>query len=154
MKKQTNVDDWNQRGTAGDSETIPVVEESAKISRHVVDNGSVRLKKIIEEENVNIQHDVAHEDLEIRRISINKPVESPPAAVRYEGETMIVSVLREEIIVEKRLILAEEIHITKKVIIRKLEEPVVLRRERIAITRVDADGREISEPPDHESKID
>lgn len=44
---------------------------------------------------------------------INKYVDSNLAPVRYEGDTMIVSVLKEVVVVEKKTLLVEELHIKK-----------------------------------------
>ncbi len=60
-----------------------------------------------------------------------------PAAIRYEGDTMIVSVLKEVVVVQKKTLLVEELHITK---IQKQDiytEDVTLKSEEISVERQD-----------------
>jgi stress response protein YsnF len=55
--------------------------------------------------------------------------------VRLEGNTTIIPVVEEVVVVEKRLILVEEIHITRDSTVRTEEIPVLLRKEHAAIER-------------------
>jgi uncharacterized protein (TIGR02271 family) len=113
--------------------TIPVVEERLSVGAQVVETGSVRLKKDIEEREVIVDASLAHDHVTIERIKVNRPVATAPPAVRYEGDTMIVSVLQEEIVVQKQLVLIEELRITKQSVQEHTETPVILRKEKISI---------------------
>jgi len=68
--------------------------------------------------------------------------------IRYEGETMIIPVLEEMLTVEKRLLLKEELHVTRRPIETRYHETVTVRSEDVHIKRlaaheqVDADGTE------------
>src|SRR4028118_116704 len=78
-----------------DSTVIPVIEEQLQVGKKVVETGSVRINKIVREEEVNVETPVVVEKLDIERIPINQYVESAPPAVRYEGDVMIVPILEE-----------------------------------------------------------
>jgi stress response protein YsnF len=74
------------------------------------------------------------EEVEVERVAINRFVEAPPP-VRQEGDTTIIPLLEEVLIVEKRLLLREEVHIKK--LSKEVHEPqeVLLREERVEIVR-------------------
>jgi len=53
------------------------------------------------------------EDCEIERIAVRKLLDRP-AETRQEGDTLIVPLMEEVWVVEKRLLLREELHITRR----------------------------------------
>ena len=53
------------------------------------------------------------EDIQIERVPVNRWL-SEPASVRYEGDIMIIPVMEEVPVVEKRLRLKEELRVTKR----------------------------------------
>lgn len=53
------------------------------------------------------------EDVDVQRVAINQVVESVPDT-RIEGDTTIIPVVEEILVVEKRLVLREEVRITKR----------------------------------------
>lgn len=55
--------------------------------------------------------------------------------IRFEGDTTIVPVVEEVAVVQKRLVLREEIRITKRRRERRERMQVPLRRERAEVTR-------------------
>lgn len=122
--------------------TVPVIEERLNVGAEVVETGSVRLKKEIDEREVIVDASLAHDHITIERVKINKPVSTTPPAVRYEGDTMIVSVVKEELVVQKQLVLVEELHITKDSVQEHSETPVKLKKEKITINQDGKQGAE------------
>ncbi len=59
--------------------------------------------------------------------------------MRQEGDLLIVPVVEEVLVVEKRLVLKEELHIRRRVETESVEVPVELRRQRAEVERVPAD---------------
>jgi stress response protein YsnF len=59
-------------------------------------------------------------------------------AVRVEGATTIIPVIEEQLVVEKRLVLVEEIHIIRRSETQVEQVPVTLRSERAEIEREEA----------------
>jgi stress response protein YsnF len=86
-----------------------------------------------------VETPVVVEKLDIERIPINQYVDSAPPAVRYEGDVMIVPILEEVVVVEKRLRLVEELRITKRQEHTQVSQPVVLRKEEVTVDRRDND---------------
>jgi stress response protein YsnF len=68
--------------------------------------------------------------------------------VRTEGDVTILPILEEVLVVEKRLVLKEELHIRRHLARENVEVPVTLRKERAVVERLTADGQPLS--PDEE----
>jgi uncharacterized protein (TIGR02271 family) len=117
------------------SKTIPVMREQVKIEKQSFDRKKVRVEKKIKSQKVNVEVPIIEEELTVNKVPINKYVENPPPAVRHEGNTMIISVLKE--VVEKRLVLVEEIHVTKNRNQTISNTEVELREEEVFITNTD-----------------
>ncbi|PTX14500.1 uncharacterized protein (TIGR02271 family) [Pontibacter mucosus] len=119
-----------------EEEVIPVVEEQVQIGKREVEAAKVHVVKQVREELKDIDIPSMHEEVEVERVAINQIVEEAPPPVRYEGDRMIVSVLKEEVVVQKKLVLVEELHITKKQVETHRTEKMPLRKEEVTIERV------------------
>ena len=116
-----------------DHVVIPVVEERIHVGRDVVEKGSINVRKHVHDKNVSVDSILTEENVTIERIPFNRPVEVAPSGVRHEGDTTIVSIVKEELVIQKRLILVEEIHIKKQIIQKDVTEQVNVRREEVVI---------------------
>jgi uncharacterized protein (TIGR02271 family) len=123
-----------------DSRTIPVVEEQLRIDTEQVETGTIRVKKEIHEKQVIVDGSISHDEMHVRRVPVNQVISVAPPPVRYEGDTMIISVLQEELVLQKRLVLVEEVHVTKTKISKSVEEPVTLKREEVIVEKDAAPG--------------
>ena len=123
-----------KRGQNGEEETIPVIEEKLNVDVQTVEKGEVRVSKQVHEEDVTIDVPFVHEDVDVQRVAKNLSIERPPE-VRYEGDTMIIPVIKEEVVVQKRLVLVEELHITKRRVEEHHPQQVTLRKEEIKVNR-------------------
>jgi uncharacterized protein (TIGR02271 family) len=82
-----------------------------------------------------------HEEVEVERVAINRPI-AEAVGPRQEGDTLIVPLLEEVLVVEKRLILREEVRITRRKVERRSTQSVVLRSEEATVERSGAEGPE------------
>jgi len=72
----------------------------------------------------------------VERHWINQPVTSAaPPEVRQQGDTTIYPVLEEVVVVEKRLMLREEVHVTRVRTESRSRQTVTLRTEKAEIRR-------------------
>lgn len=122
-----------QQQASDHSITIPVIEEKLRIGKRMVETGRVQIAKRVHEEEVEVDFPLDHEEVDVERVTINQYIETPPPAVRYEGDTMIVPVLKE--VVERRLVLVEELHITKRKVQTQTPQKVTLRKEEVTVKR-------------------
>jgi uncharacterized protein (TIGR02271 family) len=141
--RHPNNPDPNESGTA---KIIPVVEEELVADISPVKTGSVRVQKHIEQRVREIDMPLLREDVEVRRVPINKVVEQEPA-VRKSGDTIIVPVVEEELVITKRLVLKEELHLIKHRTKERTTREVTLERERAEVQRLDAQGRIVDSTP-------
>ena len=128
-----------------DEVVIPVVEEEVVAGAQPVKTGAVRVDKHVETRIRKIETPLLHEEVEIRRVPVNRVVsETPP--VRKKGDVIIVPVVEEELVVTKRLVLKEEIHLLKRRTKDRYVKEVALDRERAEVHRLDAQGRVVDVP--------
>nr|WP_295371689.1 YsnF/AvaK domain-containing protein [uncultured Sphingosinicella sp.] len=111
---------------------IPLVEERISIAKRQVETGRHRIRISVEEREEKVPIELAHDEVEIERVPKNLPLQSLPS-VRLEGTTTIIPVVEEMVVVEKRLVLVEEIHVRRKSTKAVREVPVTLRAEQVEI---------------------
>ncbi|WP_375417141.1 YsnF/AvaK domain-containing protein [uncultured Hymenobacter sp.] len=117
---------------------LPVIEEQAVINRELVEAGRVRITRQVHEADELVRVAVQHDEVRVERVAVNQylPAGAPTPPTRYEGEVMIIPVLREVAVVEKRLLLVEELRVTKQQVMTEHAESVRLRREEINVERL------------------
>jgi uncharacterized protein (TIGR02271 family) len=113
---------------------IPLVEERLSVAKRQVESGRVRVHVTVEEREELVTEQLMRDDLQIERVPKNVRVTDVPH-VRLEGNITIVPVLEEVLVVEKALVLVEEIHICRRSVPEEAQIPVKLRSERAAIER-------------------
>jgi Uncharacterized protein conserved in bacteria len=114
---------------------IPVVVEELEVQKQVVETGKVRLTKVVHERETLVDEPLWRENVTITRVPMERVVEGP-VPVREEEGTTILSVVEEVLVVEKRWMLREEIHIRQER--RETHQPqrITLRSEEVQIERV------------------
>lgn len=112
---------------------MTLAEEELALYKNRVQAGSVDVHKRVETRHVRESVPVMHEEVTVERRAVDNPDAS--AEVRYEGDTMIVPIVEEELVVQKRTVVREELVIRRKQVEREQVVEADLRRE-----RVDVDG--------------
>ena len=137
----SNQADFNQSNSAASETgeiTVPLIAEEISISRKIVNTGGVRVHKTVREDVQTINEPIVREHLDVERVAVNQFVETAPA-VRYEGDVMIVPVLEEVVVTQKRLLLREEIRLTKSREQIANAQEITLRREEISLENIGTD---------------
>jgi uncharacterized protein (TIGR02271 family) len=124
-------------------EVLPLLQEELHVNKRSVVTGKVRVRSLVEEVEDVARAALTEEHVEVTRIPIGREVETAPS-VRTEGDVTIVPVMEEVLVVEKRLVLKEELHIRRSITREDVEVPVTLRKQRAVIERLTADGQIIS----------
>jgi len=120
---------------------IPVVAEELDVTKRTVETGKVRIRKVVREHEETVDEPLLHEEVQVERVPVHQLVEQP-VDVRYEGDTMIIPVFEEVLVVEKRLMLTEELHVTKHQTTHHMPQQVTVRHEEVNIERLPADAEE------------
>ena len=105
------------------------------VSKQVVTKGRLRVSLVTRQRDELVDSLLAREHIEIERTPIGRPVETMPA-IREEGDTLVIPVVEEVLITERRLVLKEEVRIRKRRETERHQERVVLRRQEATITRL------------------
>ena len=119
---------------------VPVIAEELVVEKHKVPTGGVRVHKIVQQHDEVIAMPLLKEHVDIRRVIVDRDVPGP-MPIRYEGDVTIIPVVEEVIVVEKRMRLKEEFHITRRRTEEHTEQTVTLQRETAVVERLDAQGR-------------
>lgn len=117
-----------------DRVVLPIVEERLAVDKRTVETGVVRIHKRTIERAEIVTVDACQETVSVERVPIDRIVDGP-LEIRQEGDTTIVPVVEEVVVVEKRLRLLEEIRITRTRTIVPQERAVVLRKEEAVVER-------------------
>lgn len=122
-----------------DTIVIPVVQEQLQVGIARVDTGrGVRVHKAVTEQAHNIDETLLRDAVDVRRVPIDKIVAlSDVPSARQEGDTYIVPILEEVLVVEKRVRIKEEIHITRTAREEQYADTVMLRSEHVSIEHFD-----------------
>lgn len=133
----------------GDTVLIPVVEETARIEKRAVETGRVRVGTHTDTVEQVLRETLRSDTVDVTRVPVNRTLSDGEAApqIRDEGGVTIFPVLEEVLVVEKRLVLREEVHIRRTTSGEDVEVPVTLRHQRAVVERVSPDGDVTEVPP-------
>jgi uncharacterized protein (TIGR02271 family) len=117
---------------------VPVVEEELRVGKRVVETGRVRVHKTVREHEETVDEPLMREEYDVERVPVEAYVDAP-VGPRYEGETLIVPVLEEVLVVEKRLLVREELRITRRRTEEHNPQSFKLLSEEVSVERAGAD---------------
>jgi len=121
---------------------VPVVQEEAWVEKRIVDTGrGVRIHKTVAEHPCRIDERLLRDEVEVTHVPVDRivPLDQAPAT-RYEGDTLVVPVLEEVLVVERRLRIKEELHITRTRREERHVDTVMLKSEQVGVERFDEHG--------------
>ena len=134
---QDNLNFMSESNTDAEGRiVIPVVQENVVVGKRVIETGKVRILKTVTEQQETIDIPLVQEDIQVERVPLNQYVDVLPPAVRYEGDVTIIAVVKEVLVVEKRLLLVEEVRVTKNKVQTNETQEVSLRTEDIQVERI------------------
>jgi uncharacterized protein (TIGR02271 family) len=114
---------------------VPVLAEDLEVQKRSVETGKVRITKVVHEREALVDEPLWREEVEVTRVPMQRVVEGP-VPVREENDTTIISVVEEVLVVEKRWMLREEIHIRKQRVETHQPQRITLRSEEVQVERV------------------
>ena len=116
---------------------LPLLAEEVSVTRRRVAGSTVRVATVTREREQLVDEALTHERVEVERVPIGRVVDAVPP-VREEGDTTVMPVVEEVVVVERRLVLKEEIRIRRVRTTERHRESVALRTQEAVITRVEA----------------
>ena len=134
-----------------ESELLTLAVEDVVVSRRRVAGDLVRVSTTTRMRDHLVDETLTHEQVVVERVVVGRAVDAIPE-IRVEGDVTIVPVVREEIVLQRRLILTEEVRIRRVQVTGRHRETVSLREQVADVTRISAGspaGTENSLPEAH-----
>lgn len=126
---------------------IALAREELEIGKRKVETGRVRIHKVVREHEETVEERLLHEEVDVQRVPVDRILDGP-VQPRFEGEVLVIPVVEERVVVQKRLVLVEELHVRRRSVERPHSERVVLRSEEAVVERESVPVVE----PQHERK--
>ena len=117
-----------------EEQVIPVLAEQISVERRCVETGRVLATITTQSHEQIIKEDLVRDRIEIERVPIGRALEAIPP-VREEGDTTIIPVVEEVLVIERRLILKEEVHLRRVRVRQTHAATVVTRSQDVVVTR-------------------
>ena len=99
------------------------MEETLRVDKTVSETNRLFIRTSVLERTEYADLELYSGEAIIERVSVDRVIDAPPA-IRQEGDTIIVPVVEEIMVVEKRLLLKEEIHIRRQQVVQHIRQPV------------------------------
>jgi uncharacterized protein (TIGR02271 family) len=127
----------NPSEASPDAEVIALHEETLEVGRRTRETGKgLRVSKTVSHTEAIVDEPLQSEAFSVERVARSEIVsEAPPT--RQEGETLIIPVIEEVLVVEKRLRVKEEIRITRQRGTTHKPQTFTLRSEHVDTERFD-----------------
>lgn len=129
-----------------DEQVLSLLAERLSVSRRRVETGGVRAAITTRVSEQIIEEDLVHERVEIEHVPVDRVVETVPP-VRMDGNTTIIPVVEEVLVIERRLVLKEEVHVRRVTVRETHVQAVTTRAQEVAVTRIDRPGRDADHAP-------
>ena len=122
---------------ASDPKVIELQSEQIEVRKRVR-RTLVRATRTTYTRDQVVEQDLARETVVIERVPIGRVVDAVPP-VREEDGVTIMPVVEEMLVLERRLILKEEVHIRRVHTTERFKETVSLREQEVTVTRTGLD---------------
>lgn len=134
-QQQDKEEKKEKTGEESQDTLIPLYGEEANVSKQRVVTGRVNVATVTRQQEQLVEEQLEHDRLEIERTPIGKEVDQAPP-VRQEGDTMVIPIVEEVAVVQRRLVLKEEVRIHRTRETQPFQERVVVRKQEAIITRL------------------
>ena len=120
---------------------LPLAEEQITVAKKIVEKGVVTITTHVEERDEIVRQALRHSNVVVERIVIGEELMEAPAPREQDG-VIIVPIFDEIIVVTKRFLLKEELHIHREDHFQDSESNVTLRSIVAEVSRTSSDNLE------------
>ena len=133
-----SIDDEKREPKGEEVTVLPILEETLHVSKRDVVTGRVRVRTVTDLSEERVRQELSGQHVEVERVPVDVLIErdAAPPEPRTEGDVTIVPILEEVLVVEKRLLLKEELRITRHRTTNVTDVAVPLRKQRAEIERL------------------
>ncbi|TCZ53417.1 YsnF/AvaK domain-containing protein [Roseicella aquatilis] len=124
---------------SADEVVLPLIEEALRVGKRRVETGRVRVLVTTDTEERLVRETLRAEQVEVERVAVGRELaagEPAPLVRREEDGTLVVPVLEEVLVIERRLVLREEIRLRTITTESTVEQPVTLRHQHAEVERL------------------
>jgi uncharacterized protein (TIGR02271 family) len=129
-----NIERRQRELTDGGVLSIPVIEEELRVGKRVVERGGVRIFVHVETIPVEVPVTLRDETISVERRPVDQVIDNPDAILDQQQQSAELREIDEEPVVEKRVVVKEELVIRKDV-----EERTETIRDTVRRTDVDVE---------------
>jgi uncharacterized protein (TIGR02271 family) len=127
--------------------SVPVIEEELEVGKRRVEGDRVSVRTVSRERTEVVEQPLESMEVEVERITIDREIDTAPE-IRNDGDTMIIPIVEERLVVEKRLFLREEVHVRRRRVVTQFRQNVTLRSQEVVVERREAaSDRDRTETP-------
>jgi len=113
---------------------IPLIHENLQVEKQWVEAGEVVIRKRVEARTETVPVELGFEEVQVERVPVNRVLaDGETLAPRQEGDTLVIPVVEEELVVLKRRVLREEVRVSKQRMMRQEQVSDVVRSEQIDV---------------------
>ena len=117
-----------------DPQRVALHEEVLHLQKVSVETDRVRVRTIVDERAAIVEGVVERGVIDVSRVPVEIEVTIAPPP-REEGDTLVVSVVEERMVVVKKLFVIEEVHLRRTAAQAEVSIPTTLRSMRAEIVR-------------------
>jgi uncharacterized protein (TIGR02271 family) len=118
------------------SQTIELLEERLDVAKQDVVTGRVFIETKVETQHHVVEALLRQDEISVERVPVGAFVDAAPP-VREEDGVLIISIVEEQLVVQTRLVLKEEVHVRRTSRSDLVRRTIPLRSETATVTRVD-----------------
>ena len=122
-----------------EKDVLPLVEEGARVEKRNVVMGRFRIATHTETPDQIVRETLDYQAVEVSRISVDRMLllgEAVPQ-IRTEGDVTVIPLMEGVLVVEKRLVLKEELRVHRRVETGVFEQTVPVLRRSAVIDHLD-----------------
>jgi uncharacterized protein (TIGR02271 family) len=108
--------------------------EELTVARRRVEGDTVRVSTVTREIEKIVDEALIHERIEVEHVAIGRQIDAVPP-VREEEDVTIIPIVEEILVIEKRLVLKEEVRIRRVRVPEIHHEVITLREQDIVVER-------------------
>lgn len=117
-----------------EEKVLPLVEESLVTHRRTVETGTVRVRTVVQQRDEVARAELYSQAVSVEHVPINREIDEVPLPWE-DGDVLVIPVVEEILVVEKRLILKEEVRVRRRREVDHVEQPISLRSMEALVER-------------------
>ena len=129
--------------TITDEAVLRLLVEELSVDKQRIETGRLRVRRVTQERTEKVDIDVEHVEAEFERVPVGRFVDERPV-MRETEDMIVIPVVEEVVVVERRLMLKEEIHVRKTRRVERRSEQVTLRSQDAEVLRLPPKGSPVT----------